>query len=190
MLKSSNNFQSQKFSVKQRKRFPAFSNISEIEYNQINLINCTSVKYEDVEFINFLQQDGSLQQKQLLEELKSVIEKPTKYLDKNYEAKELEDRKQETDRILDIINRQGTKKISSITELIKLKNKKEPRFQIYIKSEADVLNVYLIDLYHLGLPGDLHKKGKTLNYNRHAIYVKRNKPTTNVCISNYLKKTD
>lgn len=190
MLKNSNNFQSQQFSIKQRTRFPSFSNISGIEYKQINLINCTSVKYEDVEFINFLQQDGSLQQKQLLEELKNVIERPTKYLDKNYEAKELMDKKQETDRVLDIINRQGPNEIKSITELIKLKNKKEPRFQIYIKSETDALNVYLIDLYHLGLPGDLHVKGKTLNYNRHAIYTKRNKPTTNVCISNYLKKTD
>ena len=190
MLKSSNNFQSQKFSIKQRKKFPSFSNISEIEYNQINLINCTSVKYEDVEFINFLQQDGSFQQKQLLEELQNVIESPTQYLDKNYEAKELEDKKQETDRVLEIINRQSFNKINSITELIKLKNKKEPRFQIYIKSEANVLNVYLIDLYHLGLPGNLHVKGKILNYDRHAIYVKRNKPTTNVCISNYLKKTD
>lgn len=186
MQQKYNPFNSLKFSIKQKTKFSAFSNIEEVSYNKIGLVNSTSINYNDVEFINFLQMDGAFEQKRLLKELKSQIENPTRYLELYYEAKELTYKKQDTDRVLNIINRQSNKKINSISELIKFKNKKEPRFQIYIKSEDNVLNIYLIDLYHLGLPGDLWIDGKPKNYNRHAIYLKKNKKTTNVCISEYL----
>jgi hypothetical protein len=99
------------------------------------------------------------------------------------------DKKKETDRVIEIINRQSNNKINDITELIKCKSKSEPRFQIYLKCDdiQNSLQIYLIDLYHLGLPGDLHtKNGTIVSYSLDKIYLKRNKATTNICISTIL----
>lgn len=159
------------------------------EYNSIRIVNKFSVNYSDLEFINFLTQEGSDDQKDLLQELNLVLVNANNFLQSHFEVSDLETRKVHTDRVLKIINRQNNGKINEITELIKCKSKQKPEFQIYLKCNNynNTLEIYLIDLYHLGLPGDLHTpSGTIIPYNSTKIYNKRNKTTTDVCISTLL----
>ena len=55
--------------------------------------------------------------------------------------------------------------------------------QLYIKRDSNKYNVYLIDLYHLGIPATNQKTGRS---DYRPIYTKREK--ANYCLSNIINE--
>jgi len=186
---ASSNFRNKKYHFNKGSIFGSFSNFAEDEKGTIEIKNYKSVNYQALEFINYLPVEGKKEIKDLLLMLKEAVGKTAKFLEKSFEVKELREEKTNTDRVLQIINNQSDEKIEDITELIKYKHKKEKEFQLYIRLDDNILNVYLIDLYHLGLPGDLRVQDgkKIIPYDRSKIYNKNNKPSRNLCINSILK---
>ena len=162
----------------------------EPELTSVEVVNYKSVNYPDLCFLNFLAADpqGTPKQKELLSDLKEFISHPTwKYLDKKFENTELREKKVNTDRTLEIINRQSERKVTDITKIIKYKSRDLKTFQLYIRQFGSKLSIFLIDLYHLGLPGDKYTvDGKVIPYNLKKIYNKNNTSNRTLCINTIL----
>lgn len=169
-----------------KKRIVQYDDLQSVE-----VVNYKSVNYPDLCFLNFLAQDpnGTPMQKKLLKDLKKFIENPTwTFLNKNFENTNLHEKKIDTDRVLEIINRQSDKKVQDITKLLKYKSKEKRTFQLYIQQFNTKLCIFLIDLYHLGLPGNKHTERHTiLNFDKEKIYNDNNTSNRTLCINEILQ---
>lgn len=184
-------FGKQKTRFRGQNKLGRIKSFQEEELKTVEVVNYKSVNYPDLYFLNFLAQDpnGTPKQKIMLKELKQFIENPNiKFLENQFEVKDLYEKKVDTDRVLAIINRQSEKKLTDITKLIKFKSYFQKTFQLYIQKIGSTMYIFLIDLYHLGLPGDMHtERHIILDFNKEKIYNDNNTSNRTLCINEILQ---
>lgn len=133
--------------------------------------NNYSRNLEELYFTNFLSEEGSIDAKRFLDDLKQKCLKSDIINDKDFEIIFFDGlNKNGIDRLLKIINSYDDTLIKSETELIKCKFKDNPEYQLYITKNAtdNIFEIVLIDLYHLGI---LARLGN-IPYNPMRIYNK------------------
>lgn len=135
-----------------------------------------SFKNDKLCFTNFVNTNKNENYKRLediyiksLYEDYSFIENDFGYLDEvNYTYKT-------GDRLLEIVNKgYGHKyKMSDLSKIHKMKNKDNPKFQLYVYESRGNLTVILIDLFHLAIPADIYKNdGSIIKTQLNKIYSK------------------
>ena len=137
-----------------------------------------SIKIDGEMFTNFLSDNGG--DRDQITALKKINEEIHLHRLEvsDFDRKELSEVKEETDRIVRIINSYGNVQINSICEVFKCKYRKMPKVQIYLRPINNELQIVLIDVHHLGLKGDF---SKTVKYDREKLYKKCKNRTK--CIS-------
>lgn len=161
-----------------------FGNEVPYEYIKISLVNNKSINLEEEQFTNFLSaNEGDKDEKKALTKIKEQIIQ-SNINDDMFEIMELKEVPKETSRILRIVNSYGSGSISNIIDLLKCKYRYTPTVQLYVKNNNKVFEIYLVDVHHLGLPGDYFKNGKRIKYNIEKLYDKHKNKTE--CLSVYL----
>lgn len=111
-----------------------------------------SIKNEQEMFTNFVSSLASKKYKELKLIYNSFNIKED-VLGKKFIADELQVNNSKTSRLLNIIH-QNTEKViekNELSKILKFKNIEDSEIQLYFYSENGVLNLYLVDIYHLGI---------------------------------------
>lgn len=155
----------------------------ETEYSQVKLVNNCSIKVSDEHFTNFLSENGTMDEKTLLEKLCKSVILENQNIDRFFDNDELYESIITTQRLLNIFNNYSTMNLTDITGIIKFKSKENSAIQFYMKENGDTLEILLIDLYHLGIPSEYRKikSGQMIKVDYKKVFEKKEK--NNYCIS-------
>ncbi len=159
MLKCTNNV----FSIRKDRFKENGAKFSEVKIEKIDISN--SFNSFDLEEENFLNYANSENQEiyKTIENLYLKI-KNGEDIFRDYIADELYPRKDVIDRLINIINYSNNSKYQTqdITSICKFKNKGSPKIHFYTMLSEGNLEILLIDLHHLSIPGDIYSNGKLI----------------------------
>lgn len=81
---------------------------------------------------------------------------------KDYCADEIYYKEKVIDRLINIINEVNDEQYEKkdLPYIFKMKNKSYPKLHLYITVNNNFAKIILIDLFHIGIPGDKYSKGK------------------------------
>ena len=139
------------------------------DFDGLLIKNNYSINLPEHLFTNFLSGQETAQKK-FVEQLK-VKAADRNILTKGFDIRQIEEGKSDCDRLLNIINTYDDTNIEFIHDIFKCKFENEKSCQVYIvaNKKDNILEVVLIDLYHLGLKGDFGK----IPWDAQKIYKKR-----------------
>ncbi len=156
---------------------------SKSSYDKINIMSNYSVADEELQFTNFLKENGSPNEKAILREVNEKLVIQNKNIDCMFKGTEIFINSKSENRMLDILNLYGfnlTK--DDITSIRKFKHIKRPNVQLYCISDNDLLNVIAIDTHHLIIPSEYMAtiRHSTIKSDYTKVYDKHKKNTFDI----------
>lgn len=147
-----------------------------------------SIKIPELYFTNFFT-SNKCQRYDYFKELYSKYKNNANIFNDLLIGDEIQDsNKEKLNRLCSIMSNANNNESITIQNLVqnilKFKFKKEVTMQLYIKKEGNICHVYLVDLYHLGIPATNQITGRS-DYKK--VYQKRQK--ADCCLSNIKKET-
>lgn len=144
-------------------RFKSSVRFEEREYEKFDFNgNLKSDHIEDLQFTNYT--SSNICNKYLkLKEICQIINEDSKQIDKLFLPTETDISTDipKMNRIYKIINAVNNKEIERKELIIKCMCFEDKAIQFYIRKEDNILVLYLIDLYHIGIEGENKDTGRT-----------------------------
>ena len=140
---------------------------SKFESVSINYINIgksfNSINSEDDFFTNYV---NTPNQKVfiIINNFYNKVKSNVNNLFKDYTFDEIYYNGKSVDRLINLINKTNNSNYSlvDLPSIYKLKNNKEPKIHLYVQILDEYILIFLIDLYHLSIPGDLYSEHKLI----------------------------
>lgn len=162
---------------------------SEVEYNNVELLNDYSVSDDDLYFTNFLSETGHNTMKNRFKTVYNDIVVNPKNIDNYFEGTELYSAVS-NQRLIDIINLYNMNlTVCDVTNILKYKSRDSDKgFQLYIKKDNNILEIVLVDFFHLGIPSEFQKiRGGHIKANPQRVYLKN--ANNKYCLSQLINES-